>query len=60
MKKFDLVISEFGQEVISYSDSDKDRFLDKCKKLIDEHLSKYSCYDSKNVKNIQIHISTFQ
>lgn len=59
MTQLKLTISEYGKEVRTYSDNDKQRFLEKSKEIINEHLSKYANQSTNEVKNISIHLATF-
>ncbi len=55
---FVLEISEYGNLVRKYEDKDKDRFLEKTKQIINEHIDKFSRQNVSEVKNIKIHIYT--
>ncbi len=58
MSDLKLTINEYGKEVRAYSDNDKQRFLEKARQLIDEHLTKHSHQTSSEVKNITFQVFT--
>jgi len=58
MAEFKLFINEYGKEVRTYSDNDKQRFLEKAKDLIIEHITKSSHQSATEVKNVTFQIAT--
>lgn len=60
MPRFQITISEYGKEEVKHSDNNRSRFLEECKKLISNHIDKYSDQGREEVKNIQIHIATIE
>lgn len=60
MKKSELTleISEYGEQVRSYSDDNYVRFMKTTKEIINEHLDKYSKQCTEEVKNISIRVYT--
>lgn len=60
MSKFKLTIQEYGKEVITCSDSDRDRFIRESIKKVTDHLQLYSKQERDDIKNIQIHLATYE
>lgn len=58
MPEFKLFVNEYGKEIRTYSDSDKQRFLTKDKEIINEHITNHAHQTSSEVKNITFQIAT--
>lgn len=58
--KFTAAEQQVIKEVRTYSDNDKQRFIEKSKEIISEHISKYSHQTQGEIKNVTIHLATFE
>ena len=59
MAELKLTISEYGKEVRTYSDNNKERFIEQARRIIDEHITKHCHQSSTEIKNTQFHIATY-
>lgn len=59
---FNMTISEYGKPVRHYSDTDLNRFRQKTKEMINDHIDKCSLQSARledQIKNITIQVYTF-
>lgn len=57
--KYTVTITEYGSVLIEYSNSNRERFLEETRRIVDECIRKSgSGYDG--LKNINIHIAQFE
>lgn len=62
---FVLEIKEYGKSVLKYNDIDRERFMNKAKRIIDEHLSSgfgqisQGNRNKPEIKNISINLYTY-